>query len=805
MDELISDFCEEARDILTEIGSKILELEENPGNKELLQELFRSAHTLKGSSGIVGATAVSEVSHILEELLEALLDGRMNFTSEIADVFLRAFDYIGELVSLFVSGRGVVKEKHLSIINELNCLRDEKKIKQEEMPAGSSNAESRDFLKNLSRNTLQKVFDEVRAVRGTNHSVYQIVMKFDQEIFLTGQDPLLLLQDVMSAGEILEIVVHAEDLPDLDDLDPEHVYLWFEVFIKAPARMFDEFENIFEFLDREKNYVLVAELKEEELRNLLNMLPAGLFPGADLSEEAVIVLKELIRQQKLYIEQNRDRDDSFRRSFYRVVKAVARALNCESSLAGFLSQKDACWDACLEAVEYLEALLKGAGNTRNEHQVELREPDAQKTGLSDHSCPKSGSNVEDADTQVLKENLKEKKYLRVEESYAEKLFELAGELSVAKNSIPYLIRKLETKWGIPEAARELKSKYQALEQISREFQDIVMSLRVLPASHIFQRFPRFVRDASKKLGKNVKLVIEGEDTKIDKAVLEKVYEPLLHLIRNSLDHGIEPPDERKMRGKSPVGSLILRAGHKGHSIYIEVEDDGKGIDVSNLLRTALNRRVISEEEAGKMSFDDALNLIFLPGFSTKQAAGELSGRGVGMDVVKNVVEELGGRVSINNKPGEGVLFHLELPLTLATTRVLVIRLGENYFGLPLEDVQEVVRVARTELHNIGKTDGVCLRGKVVPVVYLGEILGMRDYRLEETLSIVIISSGFGLVVSGFEGEADIMLKPLPGELNSIDIYSGASFLSDGSILLVFNPKNLWREKGMEEDVIQKEW
>ncbi len=383
-----------------------------------------------------------------------------------------------------------------------------------------------------------------------------------------------------------------------------------------------------------------------------------------------------------------------------------------------------------------------------------------------------------------------RKFIRIEESQLERLFELSGELTVAKNSIPYLVRKLEVYWGIPEAARELKEKYQLLEQISRELQDMVMGLRLIPASQIFRRFPRFVRDVSKDLGKRVRLLIEGEETRIDKTVLERVYEPLLHIVRNSLDHGLEPPEERSAAGKDPEGTLAMRAGQDGHTVFIEVEDDGRGIDPVRVKESAVEKGVITPDKASLIPDDEAVQLIFEPGFSTKKEVSELSGRGVGMDVVRDTVESLGGSVQLKNSPGTGLTVRLELPLTVATTRVLVVRCGDSRYGIPMEDVQEVVRAGSDDLHGLGKREGLYLRGRVVAVTHLRDILGYEPATGGDSHSVVILRSGSGVAVDALEREVEILLKPLPGDMGNIELYTGASILSDGSVLLVLNPRSL---------------
>jgi len=494
-----------------------------------------------------------------------------------------------------------------------------------------------------------------------------------------------------------------------------------------------------------------------------------------LPEERKKVLREILRQQKLYLALNRSNKELFGPSLFRVISCVALALGCRDIAERVQLFSDLEWDACLEVLNQLESLVGG----EEEGEVEaVAEPG---------SSPSVGVQ---ASVQTYQPKERTKKYLRIEESRVEKLFELAGELVVAKNSLPYLVRKLELHWGIPEAARELKERYQVFEQISRELQDLAMEFRLLPVSQIFQRFPRFVRDVSRTLGKRVRLVIEGEETQVDKTVLEKIYEPLVHLVRNSLDHGFEPPEERVRLGKEAEGRLVLRAGREGHFVFIEVSDDGRGIDPGRIREAAVEKGLLSEQAASQLSDDEVVQFIFHPGFSTAEEANELSGRGVGMDVVKDTAEQLGGSVQLSNFPGSGLTVRLTFPLTLATTKVLVVRADGGIYGLPLEGVEEVLRVQADQFQLLGGREAVYLRGRTVPVVRLRELLGLSGDSSGEFSYVVVLKVGVGVVVDDFESELDVLLKPLPGELGGVKLYAGGSLLPDGSILLVLNPEEL---------------
>ncbi|MDH7577622.1 MAG: chemotaxis protein CheA [Bacillota bacterium] len=879
MSDLVAGFLEEANDLLEDLSDLVLALERNPEDEGALRELFRCAHTLKGAAGLVGASQISEVTHLLEELLEKIISGDQAFTSELADILFQGFDYVKGLVAAFAAGGVGDERRHAEVLTMLSGLSKVSGVPVE--AASSLPGAAHEYLLKLAPESWKKIFDSIE--EGV-YSVYQVVLRFDPEIFFTGQDPLLIIEDFLEVGEPLEFVRHAGELPSLEQIDPERAYMWFEIYIRKTPGKARELKEIVEFLDPDRNFVLIREIsfenivpdldlsegarvgvqrvageyinrirsilrelqlslsrgtagerpllemasqlketvfqaagetyyhalsrrvvfalcvfawalwdcvcrgvdgdaepKLEEALGMMNLVLDAVFAGSEddgdeaekgairvLSGERKEMLGEILRQQRLYLSLNKGREDLAEPSLRRVLSSVALALGRAdvAERCRLLPERD--WDPLLKIVDLLEVELRGENGAGGEvfSASEIQVPGDPVPGIRG-----------------------KRRFLRVEEARVERLFELAGELVIAKNSLPYLVRKLEAVWGVPEAARELKEKYQVIEQISRELQDLAMNFRLLPVSQVFQRFPRFVRDASKNLGKKVKLVIEGEETQLDKTVLEKISEPLVHLVRNSLDHGIELPEERVNLGKTPEGTLILRAGQAGPFVFIEVVDDGRGVDPGRIRKTAVEKGLIGEEEAGQLSDDEALRLIFHPGFSTRDEASDLSGRGVGMDVVKEVVDHLGGNVEVSNVPGSGFAVRLELPLTLATTRVLVVRVDDGIFGIPLEEVREVVRLRPEQVRDLGRKGMISLREKVISVVCLRELLGLPG-KLHGSRSVVVLRDGVGLAVDSLDQEVEVLLKPLPGDLAGIKLYSGASLLSDGSVLLVLNPKEM---------------
>lgn len=388
------------------------------------------------------------------------------------------------------------------------------------------------------------------------------------------------------------------------------------------------------------------------------------------------------------------------------------------------------------------------------------------------------------------------KVFKVDETKVDRLMNLIGELVVAKNSLLYLSRKVDTEYELSALSKEMKAYYSVVNRIAEEMQDAIMQVRMIPVSTVFQRFPRLVRDISKKLGKKIKLNIEGEETEADKNVVEALADPLIHLIRNSLDHGIEFPEERSAKGKPEIATITLRAKQEADRVVIQVEDDGRGIDPEKLKQKAYERGLIREEELEKLKDEEAINLIFLPGFSTKETSSELSGRGVGMDVVKAMVDRFNGEVSLTSEKDKGTTVTLSLPLSMAVSHVMLVETAKRKYGVPMDAIIETVRIKKEDIHVFKGRMTASLRGRVIPIFLLNDLLELGEPPVtnednEYAIAVLNIKNEIaGIVVDRFLGTADIILKPLPGFMAGIKVFSGTAIMGDGSVLLVINPKEL---------------
>jgi two-component system chemotaxis sensor kinase CheA len=405
------------------------------------------------------------------------------------------------------------------------------------------------------------------------------------------------------------------------------------------------------------------------------------------------------------------------------------------------------------------------------------------------SEPKFGRRAEDA--QVAK-------VLKVDQAKVDQLMNLIGEMVVAKNSLPYLASRAENQFEVPELGREIKAQYAVINRIAEEMQDAIMQVRMTPVSFVFQRFPRLVRDISRKLGKEVELVLEGEDTEADKNIIEALADPLVHIVRNSLDHGLELPEQRLAAGKPRLGRLLIRAAQESDRVLIEIIDDGRGIDPAVIKRKAYEKGVIDEATLDRIGDQEAINLVFGAGFSTVEAISDLSGRGVGMDVVRSAIDKVGGTVMLTSTTGQGTTLRLSLPLSMAVSNVMIIESDRQIFGVPMDMVVETVRLPRADIHTIKRQQTIVLRGRIVPLVALNDLLGVAAApaaNADDELAALVVRVGgeqVGLLVDDFREVVDVILKPLPGELARLTRYAGTALLGDGTVLMVLNPKELFR-------------
>lgn len=390
--------------------------------------------------------------------------------------------------------------------------------------------------------------------------------------------------------------------------------------------------------------------------------------------------------------------------------------------------------------------------------------------------------------------------IRVSQAKLEQFMNIVAELIISKTMISHLVERLVSQVnGHPAAAvaKELAHASVYLDHVSKEIQASVLGIRMVPVKTIFSKFPRMLRDLAKSSGKKIDLQMVGEDTEIDKSIIEELGDPMIHLIRNSADHGIEMPEARVKSGKSEVGTVILRARHEGDSVVVEIEDDGKGIDPAIIRAKAVEKGLVSQDRADAMPDDEVIELIFAPGFSTAAKVTDISGRGVGMDVVRSNVRKLNGRVGVRSTVGKGSVFTIKLPLTLAIIDALLVKSGNQVFALPGTSVEETLIVPPESVSHLTSRQAINLRGEVLGVCRLKHLLksASPDNAADEAdgLSVVVVSAAgrrMGIIVDSFVRRQEVVIKPLAPYLASLPGISGASIMGDGGVVLILDPAEL---------------
>jgi two-component system chemotaxis sensor kinase CheA len=378
--------------------------------------------------------------------------------------------------------------------------------------------------------------------------------------------------------------------------------------------------------------------------------------------------------------------------------------------------------------------------------------------------------------------------IRIDQNKLDRLMRIVGELLVARGAFPLLIQKLNDGATGTGVVKELKEAGSNVSRIAEELQSSVMSIRMLPVKTVFQKFPRLVRDLARSLGKEVRLVIEGESIEMDKTILEQIGDPLVHVIRNAVDHGLEPPEERRSRGKEVSGLLTLRAFHQSAGVAIEVSDDGRGLDAEALKRKAFEKGLITPEAAAAMSEEAAFQLVFLPGFTTAAKVTDVSGRGVGMDVVRSNVSNLQGTIQIRSKLGRGATFIIKLPSSLMVSKGILLEAGGQEYILPLSNIRDMVKLPAEESHAYRGLTLAQVRGTIYSIFNLAEMLGLPPAKTAE-LSLAIVETGtvkYGLVVDKFLTEVEVLVKPLTNGLEQCKEFQGAAIMGDGRVVLVLN-------------------
>lgn len=783
MNPLLQQFLQESREALESIGNILLAMERNADDLASLDELFRLIHTLKGNSGLFDFPALTSLLHVAEDAMDKLRTGALAFNPAMADQLLDMVDYI----TLFLDEA----ERHEQpgeafqtppegLIARLRAWLKVVPSTDGEAPVACSESAVNEQLPGLP----DDIWRQLEAALREGQSACLVDYRPDNQCFFQGTDPLWLVSQLENV--LWCRVTPRQPWPSLAELDAYDCQLRFElVTLNSEAQLRQHFRYVAEQITLQP--ITAVPLAAESARPQGDAAVTTMLSGIDT------LALEIVRAQRaaLVACQGQPWLSGQQAAIIRSLHSVLMRQTNPDVLSAFNSAAaQAHADACAgPLLSWLDSGLNALTQMDTVTQNETAPLSAQADGAAvpcDTLTTRSQSEAS-VGTKVLK----------IEQEKIDRLMNFIGEIVVAKNGLPYLAERAENHYAQRELAREIKAQYAVINRIAEDLQDAIMQVRMMPVSFVLQRFPRLVRDISRKLGKKVNLILEGEETEADKSVIEALADPLVHIIRNALDHGLESPEERVNVGKAEVGTLSIRASQNGDRVSISIADDGRGIDPQKIKAKVAGKGLIDSANLETMSDQELINLVFLPGFSTAEQVSELSGRGVGMDVVRSGVEKVGGQLRLLSQPGKGTELNLSLPLSMAVTQVMVIESAGQRFGIPMDQVMETVRFPRGAIHTVKQHPTAQLRGRTIPLKSLNQLLACdREQKMndnDEYALIVLRSRGemVGLLIDDFHGSNDIILKPMTGILSELSGYSGTAVMGDGSILMVLNPTELF--------------
>lgn len=790
---LLSQFLSESRDLLEQASRGFLALEKTPDDPAVINELFRSVHTMKGASGLFDIAPFTAVVHAAEDLLDAVRGGRVALSAEMTDLFLEALDriaqWLDDLEAHGALGEGA-GDAGKTLSGRLRAFLGGEHQPPQPVPAAivePGELSPLPWLKELPAEVLAALAAELAAGHGPFCALEYTP---HEQAFYSGDDPLFTVLQL--PGRRWFEAQPVAPWPTLDDFDPFRCNLRFRAILAADRAA----------LAHQLRYV-------EEQTTLVELAAADLAEacgGAGAPRQAPALPAELVApaldildSQRQMLETPAD-PETWPGRIQSIGTVLGRLLAHLGGAGAGLAPR-------------LDTALAEAGKTRAVAPLievidaarVLLQPAAGEAGsgpAADGELPRR--RWDDPPAAEPGKEARKAAAIKVDQERIDALMNLAGELIVAKNSLPFLARRAEEVYGSRLMAREVKAQYDVINRIADDLQTAVMQVRMVPVAHVFQRFNRLVRDLARRLEKQIRLEIEGEETEADKTVVEELADPLVHLLRNALDHGLEAPADRRLAGKPEEGVLRLKARQADDRVIIEISDDGRGIDVDKVKRKALERGLIDEALFASISDQDALQLIMEAGLSTADQVSDLSGRGVGMDVVRTMVRRTGGTIALDSAPGQGTRVTISLPLSMSVHRVMMIDVDRDVFGVPIESIVESVRVPAAGIHRHKAHETIVLRDRLIPLCRLRQVLklgngsganGKCTGRADDEESVLVVNVGgaeVGLVVDNFRSGIDIIIKPLDGILAGLRQYSGAALLGDGSVLLVLNLRELIR-------------
>ncbi len=706
-DEFISIFLSEANEIVEGLENDLVLLEDNKSDEDLLNKIFRSAHTLKSSAGTVGFTTMSELNHVAENLLEKVRSGKLDVTPTMITVLLEFLDTVKIMLQNIIDGKGEADGVNNieSLKAKIKAIADGNEIDASvQAPTTSSAAPT--VKKETPTSTQAQGIEEPekKEESSSGSNVFHISMSFKATIFDNGIDPLMFLNDLRDIGTISNLKIDSSNVPTISALeDPYTCYTQFSLDISTNSTL-EQVQNIFLFV-----------IDDNDI---------------NISDAKVSVQKE-------------DKIET------QTETQVAEETKEEKSIEETKSQE--------------------------EIKEEIKTEQAKPQTSAAKSQASSSVKVQAPST------------VRVDTRKLDSLMNLIGELVIAQSRIMQLTQSLDIDNGLKEAVS-------SMDRTSRQIQEEVMNIRMMPVGPIFNQFHRYVRDLNLELNKEVKLVLKGETTEIDKNMLEQLSDPLKHIIRNSMDHGIErTKEERIARGKPEFGTITMSAAHQEGHVVIEVSDDGNGLNKERIYNKAIEKGLLSKD--GKYSDAEIYRTIFSPGLSTAEKITDISGRGVGMDVVRANVEKMKGKIEIKSEEGKGSTFIIKLPLTLAIIEGITFALGEQIYIMPLISIIEQMKVKNEQIKPFeGRGEMIKIRDEYLPLIRLHKVFEI-DTHIEDIDNgiVVVVEAGYrrcAIFVDELLDQQQVVIKSLDSAFSKHSGISGGTILGDGRIALIIDIQGL---------------
>ena len=897
MDSLLEQFLGEARENLSFIDQNIEAI--GGDDPELLNSVFRAAHTLKGGSGIVGFESVKEITHHAEDLLDMLRSKKLEFAESMTEALYDAFDEVLNLIEAAEESGGIVdadEERVSSIVTALNEQMGKDVAVEQEWQLPFTLLEDRSQILNFALHSLSsassiKVAFE-NAILDENfvseQNFYGVLFDIDESCMVYGNDPVyalsLLGKNVLGVSSCITNENSKSILSGTEDEDGLLLKTQLVAFVYGTYDEIEEalfnFSDEIEFLPLDIDTLLqvdigdsglaIDSLKElndiaddfdlqtiiDEVKNSLELV------GKDTLQYAQ--LQRFLDISGLIKDEDTSKLGGFFKGLYRGEKysgALASDAQVQTKPVEQASQESSEEDTQSPSGmnEHIELILQGMfeqqyraldfvetasdlGRVKfilakmKKYLPDIPNDFQTKEDLKNFIAKELGKELVEVQKEevpqeeqvIVAQKVQEKmpvskevskveekikaqvvtkatppstkkeekksvigKTVKIDQESIDSLMNVVGELLVAKNSLPYLADNVI---GMTHdmIKREIMEKYIFINRLSEQLQDLIMGMRMLPISYVFDRYPKLVRDISKKLGKKVKLEMDGGETKLDKNMIEMLADPMIHIMRNSLDHGIEMPDIREKKGKDSNGLVKLSAFAQSDKIIIQIIDDGAGINVQRVADKVLEKGLMTSEEIDKLSEDEMAELVLLPGLSTAESITEFSGRGVGMDVVKKSIESFGGTIGIKTKANIGTTITLSIPVSLAVTSLLHILMDNIHYGIPMESVSETVKLSNNEIEYLHNEPFIYIRGEVIPLLFIESMLDKTDMQ-DQPLCIVVLNikdNMLAVVVNEFLGQLDVVQKPLVGIMEAHPLFSGTALLGNGQIIMSIDPLGL---------------